>query len=216
MKHYLAKQYSRLFELTEVLATRRLERRALADQLDVRFKKFAAGKLPIDFLQDSVRNWANALAAEYQAMVDYNNTLAAFQFAKGTLLDYGQVHLVEGPTSGPCSVRAVDHEHKRSQLLAEQKAAVPIAQASIESGRILYPEMPTRDGASLPALWADRSPVRADPKPLVQVQDGLPEARSSNSRPTVGHDMPPMPTLRNEITQVSHFPGATLGTPNGR
>ena len=42
-------------------------------------------------LLEAQRNWADALASEYTAIVNYNNALAGFQFAKGTILSYDNV-----------------------------------------------------------------------------------------------------------------------------
>lgn len=154
---FLAKQYSRLFELADVVETRRQQRQALADQLDVRFRKFAAGKTPVDFLQSSVSQWATALSAEYRAIVDYNTALATFHFAKGTLMEYDNVNVLESSMPMIAPVRAADHERHRSELLAQRQAARPLFRAPQGTTPGLLPAVPLQEPASLPSLLAKDS-----------------------------------------------------------
>ncbi len=116
----LARQYSRVEEAFAVIEMRRQQRVAFADQVEVRFRKFAAGKISVDFLQDAVRRWSSALSTEYEAIVEYNNALAAFEFAKGTILDYDKVYIAEGPLPECAQVRAVEHERTQTRRLAAQ------------------------------------------------------------------------------------------------
>lgn len=230
VRSYLAKQYSRLFELVEVLETRRLERRALADQLEVRLKKFTAGKIPIDFLQNSVRNWAAALSAEYRAMVDYNNALAAFHFAKGTLLDYSQVHLLEGPAPAIRPVRAVEHEQQRAQELARRMASRPVADpetsevletSKVSAAGLRFPEIPAREAVALPSLWAEtpNEPMSIRPVSLLQPTGaGVAQPNAPFIPPAPGHSaligaprlLAPAPASSNALP-----PRAVLGSPKG-
>jgi hypothetical protein len=112
---FLAKQYSRVIQAFEVIETRRLQREAYANQVEARFQKFAKGKLPVDFLQDAVLRWATALNSEYEAVVTYNNALATLEFAKGTLMEYDQIFLAEGPLPPIADIRAVEHERERTR-----------------------------------------------------------------------------------------------------
>lgn len=225
VQSYLAKQYSRLFELVEVLETRRLERRALADQLEVRFKKFTAGKIPIDFLQDSVRNWASALSAEYQAMVDYNNTLAAFHFAKGTLLDYSQIHLLEGSAPAIRPVRAVEHEHKRAQELARKTSMKPVSEPPTAAAGLQFPQIPAREAVPLPSLWAEspKEPASVRPVSLSQPNAARLGGTVSESKAISNPDLPgtqgsmdaPRLAVPAPLSSSPPTARATLGSPKG-
>ena len=221
VQSYLAKQYSRLFELVEVLETRRLERRALADQLEVRFKKFTAGKIPIDFLQDSVRNWSSALSAEYQAIVDYNNTLAAFHFAKGTLLHYGQVNILEGPAPAVRPVRAVDHEQQRTEENARKRSAQPMPEHALSGNGPHYPQIPPREAMTLPSLWTETpmEPARISPVSLMPptgANGGEPSGTferelTDATVPINSHPSLALPIVVSPLPE----PRAVLGSPSG-
>jgi len=218
---YLAKQYSRLFELTEVVETRRLERRALADQLEVRFKKFTAGKIPIDFLQDSVRNWASALSAEYRALVDYNNALAAFHFAKGTLLDYSQVHLLEGSAPAIRPVRAVEHEHQRAQELGQKMSAKPLSEPPLAAAGLRFPEIPAREAVPLPSLWAETAKQPESIRPVSLLQPTGVDGRETISWPgravvgASGSANSQSPVAAPFARPTSPGPLVKLGSPTG-
>src|SRR5262249_38732613 len=73
---FLEQQYRRIIEKYALLETRRAQRDSFAEQVRVRFALFAVGKETVDRLLEAQRFWANALATEYQAVVDYNNSLA--------------------------------------------------------------------------------------------------------------------------------------------
>src|SRR6185436_10910198 len=102
------------------IETRRQQRQALAEQLEVRFRKFAAGKIPVDFLQSIVQQWTTALSAEYRAVADYNTAIAGFHFGKGTLMEYDNVHILDGSAMIGEPVRAVDHERLRTRALTRR------------------------------------------------------------------------------------------------
>ena len=42
-------------------------------------------------------SWVGAVAAEARAVADYNTALAIFEFAKGTIQQYNNVTIGEGP-----------------------------------------------------------------------------------------------------------------------
>src|SRR5262249_19954199 len=73
-KSFLIQQYRRIYEKYALLETRRAQRDSFAEQVRVRFALFAVGKETVDRLLEAQRFWANALATEYAAVVDYNNS----------------------------------------------------------------------------------------------------------------------------------------------
>ncbi len=113
----LAKQYSTVIEKYNTLQIRRQQRQAQSEQVETRFKKYAAGLAgsPLEFLLQAQLQWTSALSQEYQAIVDYNIALASFEFAKGTIMHYNHVAIGEGPLPACCSVRAVERAEQRTR-----------------------------------------------------------------------------------------------------
>jgi outer membrane protein TolC len=95
----LAKQYSLVIQNYKLIEIRRMAREALAEQLRVRSELFKKGakNSTIEFFLDAQNQWATALSQEFQAVVDYNVSLAAFEFARGTILDRNKIVIGEGP-----------------------------------------------------------------------------------------------------------------------
>jgi outer membrane protein TolC len=114
---FLAHQYRLVFELHEEIKAARAQREAFAQELGARFEQFRAGKVTMNFLLEAQRNWADALAQEYQNIVQYNQTLASFEVVKGTYLEYNNVVIAEGPLPRCAQVRAVEHFRERSKAL---------------------------------------------------------------------------------------------------
>ena len=145
-RSFLSRQYSRLHELLDVIATRREQRQALGEQLEVRFRKFGAGKLQVDFLQDSVRQWALALAAEHQTIAEYNAAIATFHFARGTLMQYDNVRMLEGNVPSLGVIPATEHERFRSEELGRHRSVKP------DLGAFGMPKLGPNEVASVPRL----------------------------------------------------------------
>src|SRR5207244_3622647 len=70
---FAARQYSEVIENYKVLEVRKRQRLAQAEQVETRFRKYAAGAKdsPLEFLLSAQQQWATALSQEYQAIVDY-------------------------------------------------------------------------------------------------------------------------------------------------
>ena len=58
---------------------------------------YEAGTVTLDLLLDAQRRLADALSAGYRAQADYNRNIAQVHFRKGSLLEYNDVYLAEGP-----------------------------------------------------------------------------------------------------------------------
>jgi outer membrane protein TolC len=176
----LAQQYRNLEQYYGEIEAQRAQRLANAKQLEARFNLFKAGSArgTIDVLLEAQRNLADALASEYQAIVNYNNSIAAFQFAKGTILDFNNVRIAEGPVPGPVQVRAVEQTRQRTEaslILRERPdpavytasvAPVCLSDASPPS-LATVPVMETTPAAPMP------EPVPATPMPSTPIQ-GVP------------------------------------------
>lgn len=127
---FLAKRYSAVIEGAKVIEIRRAQRKSQAEQVEARYRKYAAGikDSPVEFFLDAQRQWAAALAQEYQAIVDYNIALAQFEFGRGTLMRQHQVSIAEGPLPACATERAVDCEKRKTCLSVERNRMQPVVQ----------------------------------------------------------------------------------------
>jgi outer membrane protein TolC len=152
-QNQLVKQYRLLQENYRVTQARRSERQAWAERLRVFQEKIRAGKItPGDItVLDAERQWTTALTNEYQAIVAYNTALAAFQFTRGTIMQYDNVTITEGGLPQCAVVQAVDHQRERTKalVLREREAARAGAHAPGAQGGTL---VPTAVAPNLPAL----------------------------------------------------------------
>lgn len=87
---------------------------AARKQLDDVRRKYLAGWSPLQFLLDAQARVAEAEVAHYRALVDYTQAIAELHRARGTLLEYYQVSLAEGPSSP----RAILSAKKQSRRFA--------------------------------------------------------------------------------------------------
>lgn len=151
---YLRQQYGFVAEKYKVIQARRSQRLAFAEQVEARFKEFVAGKTTADFLLEAQRQWAASLSSEYQEVVNYNNALARFQFAKGTMLQHDNVVISEGDLPQCAQVRAVEHERERTASLVIRERAAPVPQPNFKTGPggSALPKLPMTSAPPLPSL----------------------------------------------------------------
>lgn len=122
---FLALEYSNVIEFNELIAAQRAQREAAAIFLGARFKEFLAGRGTLDFLLEAQRVYADALRDEFASITQYNNSLITFEYAKGTILNYDNVVISEGPLPTCAQVRAVEHERERTKALVLREHAAP-------------------------------------------------------------------------------------------
>jgi hypothetical protein len=130
---FLAFQYRNVEQYYAEIEAQRASREANARQLQLRFQVFQAGAKggTIDVLLEAQRNFADSLASEYTAIVNYNNSLAGFHFAKGTILPYNSVQIAEGALPQCVQVRAVENIRQREAALRMRERPDPmVLQAS--------------------------------------------------------------------------------------
>ncbi len=120
----LDQAYQKLQEWYMRIEQTRASRKAYAEAVDVRFKKILAGAAlaDISFL-DFQTKLATAQAAEYGAIAEYNNSLARFEWSKGTILKYDNIHIAEGALPQCAQVRAVEHEKEAQQGPGDRRTA---------------------------------------------------------------------------------------------
>jgi outer membrane protein TolC len=182
---FLSLEYSNMTSFYQTIIAQRAQREAAAIQLGARFKEFLAGKGTLDFLLEAQRVWADALRDEYTAVVQYNNSLAAFEFAKGTIMQHDNVLIAEGGLPHCAQVRAVEHERERTKALVLRERAKPIINPISHVGGtsvVGLPDLPENSAAPVPALLENE-------KQLPKLPEELPVPRPSPSQGEQGSEV---------------------------
>jgi outer membrane protein TolC len=154
-------EYRELQAFHDQISIQRAQREAYGLQLRTLFNREAAGQIGAgtDVLLEAQRFWATALQAEYQAIVNYNNTLVRFEHAKGTVLQHNNIIINEGGLPECARERAVEHERQRSKALVLCERARPIFQPCLPGGETGPGFMGTGSGApALPSLNLEKPP----------------------------------------------------------
>ena len=90
-------------------------RNAAADQVDAVQAALDVGDASLDSLLDAQRRLADSESAYYRTLVEYQLAVKNVQLEKGTLLDYNEISLNEGPWPDKAYSDAEDRESHRSQ-----------------------------------------------------------------------------------------------------
>src|SRR5690606_39214762 len=95
--HLLGSAY-RAVMTNYAVANRQFNRWTASQQeVAVAVAEFQGGRVALDLVLDAYRRRVQSQIDFYQALVDYNKAIAAVHFRKGSLLDYNNVLLDEGP-----------------------------------------------------------------------------------------------------------------------
>jgi outer membrane protein TolC len=186
-EQFLALEYANLIQFYELIRAQRAQREAAAEQLQARFKEFLAGRGTLDFLLEAQRVWADALRDEYNAIVQYNNALVTFEYAKGTILRHDNVMISEGPLPQCAQVRAVEHARERSKALVLRERANPVLCSQHQCGVNTVtglPAIPADQPPSLPSLLEGQRRLPSVPEQLPlpdRKQEGGPEVKLPGS-----------------------------------
>lgn len=229
----LGYSYQKLFQFYQLIETYRAQREAYGTQLEARFREFRTGRGTLDFLLEAQRNWADALNQEYNAITQYNATIASFQFSKGTIMQFDNVYLSEGALPQCAQVRAVDHERERSRALVLRERAVPmkplcqdgcgcekdplmqllgISKVKNDLGNgLALPVIPSDSALPVPSLYKDATPVpeidesAPQPRPLAP---GIPGGMMGQGPPALNQT-----TMPNGDSLPARIPLSSDGTP---
>jgi outer membrane protein TolC len=152
-QRFLALYYRELQAFHDQIGIQRAQREAYGLQLRTLFNREQAGQIGAgtDVLLEAQRFWATALQAEYQAVVNYNNALARFEWAKGTVLQHNNITINEGGLPECARERAVEHERQRTKALVLCERAKPVEFQPCMSGHVVTPGF-VGVGAGAPAL----------------------------------------------------------------
>lgn len=215
---YLAAVHQQLSSTYHLIETAREQRQALADQLRGLYARIQAGKDPLITILDAQQRFAAALQAEHDAIASYNIAIAGMQYAKGTIMQYNNVHIAEGPLPNCVMTRAADHYRQRGEgLVTRSREQLPAGDGPHPLPSLLEhqpetpktpPELHTLPAPSpapldpiVPAKpIVDPKPPASPPKPLNLGNEG-PAIKPLSVNPPVA--MPPTgrPVIRDNFNR---------------
>jgi outer membrane protein TolC len=204
-ERFLGLQYRRLSSAYEQVRAQRAQREAFGEQLRARNQEFLAGRGTLDILLEAQRFWADALANEYNAIVQYNNAIAGFEFAKGTILTHDNIVVSEGALPECAQVRAVEHQRQRTAaLVLRERAAVlpPVAPAPVVHDGGASPSLPALYKAAPPLKEAPPLPASGGQQPAAPVEGKVEELMAPTPLPV---DKPAAPARPAAPKRPSDF-----------
>src|SRR5262249_42442178 len=108
----------------------------------------------------ALENWANSVSGVYSAIVQYNNALATFQFAKGSMLAHDNIYITEGPLPRCAQIRAAEHERQRTEAKVLKECGPKIRPAGCaESDMPAINPLLAHQPLTLPQLQRTQWPV---------------------------------------------------------
>jgi outer membrane protein TolC len=202
---YVIQQYRNVIQTHADIAPAREERKALQVYIAKIDLLISIGKWnPQDFLNYLTvqQQLATAIATEYQLIANYNNALAQFEFAKGTIQQYNNVTVGEGPLPPWAQKKAKDHIRERTEAalkLREQDISQRNQTLSSVSGQTVGPAVGTGFVEGLPPFsdkkWEPlpTSPDSPDMQKLVPMPQPVPPPSgvSNDYRPWLSPATPP-------------------------
>jgi len=187
-ERFLAGVYQNLFSAYRQIETSREQRVALGEQLKGLYARIQAGRDSLIVILDAQQKFAAALSSEHNAIANYNIAIAGMQYAKGTLMQYNNVQIADGPLPACTLARAADHEARRTAgIVARQRQTVP-----------------TSDGPNpLPALIEHQgAPIQ------------LPSELDPNARPIIGRVTAPANRTGDPVPPVKPIlPASSTNAP---
>lgn len=158
-----------------------------------------------------------AQTAEFQAVASYNTALAAFQLAKGTIMQYDNVSIGEGALPECAQIRAIDHFRERTKAIVlrerPDQAIAPTGVRDIERDPIagLMPNGVGTPPPSVLQMIPQNSP--ASPAPLNLV----PNRTQPVMPPTTPNAAPANPNpMSGGVSNYTKWPTPAADMPNSR
>jgi outer membrane protein TolC len=164
-ERFLGVAYRQVLEFQEQIRVQEAALQAATNQLDRYYELFEGGRgktFGADLIL-ALQNWSNSVASYYAAIVQYNNALATFEFAQGSIMERDSVFIGEGPLPRCTQVRAVEHERQRTRALVLRELAHCPTPSACPSGPApsvpRVPFLPQDRAFSLPAVQHQQAPV---------------------------------------------------------
>lgn len=215
---YLVSAYRRVIQAHTLIGAARAERESLQIYLGKVNEVIRIGRWDSQFYQNYLtvqQQLALALAAEYRHIADYNTALASFEFAKGTVQQYNNVTIGEGPLPAWVSKKAADHIRERTQAALKLRerdvvhgpggpGAIGGVPVGPPTGTGLFDSLPpfAENRPPLPdGLPEPHDPKKVDPKPI-------PPAKKDGTGPAPGAPAPlPIPGVPGASARPQTAPG---------
>lgn len=225
---YLAGQYRRVIQSYREIAPARAEREELQKYLWRIGEVIRIGNWNQAFFLNYLtvqQQLAAAIAAESQAIANYNIALAAFEFAKGTIQQYNNVTVSEGPLPPWVNKRAKDYIRERTEAALKLREQPLPSDGVVLGGHPIAPVGGVNSVLNLPLFNDKREPIPdqlppprpTDPKaaPEPRPLPGMDNLNSLNgaTSPPGGAMMRPLPTFGS--TPPATTPKASDFTPSG-
>jgi outer membrane protein TolC len=200
----LHEQFHELAHWYERIKAHRAERMGYRDSLSVQANLVENGKRTFgdpEFLE-AQRRYAAALVKEYQAIAEYNNSLARLEWVKGTILRYNNVHIGEGELPQCAQVRAVEYQKERTHALL----------------KLWRPDSLKQPGLMVGSKVTDVPPLESEPleEPIgMQQLRPAPKSDPKHHLPPVtqtSFELRPSPAATNEVAPI-RFKSSPAATP---
>lgn len=158
----------RAYTVVETNLNRRI---AARQQLQSTQAAFDSDNATLDLLLEAQRRVADADVAYYRSLVEYTLAVKNVQLEKGTLLDYSEVYLEEGPWPHKAFHDAADRESLRGAPIHRRDAPKTMA-PTVSTG--VYPQlmepatystMPLPQESTAEPTASDPTPVELAPEP---------------------------------------------------
>lgn len=147
---------------------------------------YQGGKTTIDRVLDAQRRRAEAMDAHYRAIAEYNKSIADVHFRKGSLLEYNNVFLAEGPWPQKAYWDALGHARERD-------ASHYLDYGYTRPGVISRGEM-QQHGFEMSDDFGPPGEIIESPQPTPAAEDLPAEAEGDRSLlPVPSDDNPPVP-----------------------
>lgn len=192
--------------------------------------QFTGGSAYLQLTQ-AQQDLANATAAEFRSIADYNSALARIEYAKGTIQRYNNITVAEGPLPSFVQKKAVDHfrERQAGLKLREHPAEVdPATLTGFEFAPLqdMNNRLPGPGGAAQAAPGGGSMPPSLPPPLMAPPAGGTvkswgdwPNTQDPNKTTSLPSSLPPLPAPPKPSGDptVGSFPqNGTLGLPPKR
>jgi len=119
----LREEYAKLKEHQRLIEIQQAAYRASEKQLEIFKVRQDIDERAATLEQElnAQRTSSTALASYFRSIADYNSTLARWQFAKGSIMEYDNVNIAEGPLPPAAAARAAEHMRERTVALVLRK-----------------------------------------------------------------------------------------------